>query len=58
MQRSVGYNPQPPFGCMDYDHLEAVSATARAGSSRAAPLLAAGPKRLTRQSRGNRAYFT
>jgi transcriptional regulator GlxA family with amidase domain len=40
VQRSVGY-----------DHLEALSAAARAGLSLAAPLIAAGPKWLTRQNR-------
>ena len=43
VQRSVGYDPHPPFGSIDYDHLDAVSAAARAGLSLAAPLIAAGP---------------
>jgi transcriptional regulator GlxA family with amidase domain len=51
VQRSVGYDPHPPFGGIDYDHLDAVSAAARAGLSLVAPLIAAGPKRLTRQNR-------
>ena len=51
VQRSVGYDPHPPFGGIDYDHLDAVSAAARAGLSLVAPLIAAGPARLTRQSR-------
>jgi transcriptional regulator GlxA family with amidase domain len=51
VQRSVGYDPHPPFGGIDYDHLDAVSAAARTGLSLVAPLIAAGPKRLTRQSR-------
>jgi transcriptional regulator GlxA family with amidase domain len=51
VQRSVGYDPHPPFGGIDYDHLDAVSAAARAGLSLMAPLIAAGPKRLTRQNR-------
>jgi transcriptional regulator GlxA family with amidase domain len=51
VQRSVGYDPHPPFGGIDYDHLDAVSAAARAGLSLAAPLIAAGPKRLTRQNK-------
>jgi len=51
VQRSVGYDPRPPFGGIDYDHLDAVSAAARAGLSLVAPLIAAGPKRLTRQNR-------
>ena len=51
VQRSLGYDPHPPFGGIDYDHLDAASASARAGLSLAAPLIAAGPKRLTRQNR-------
>jgi hypothetical protein len=43
---------------MDYDHLDAVSAAARAGSSPAAPLIVAGPKRLSRQNRRSRDYLT
>src|ERR671921_1714558 len=50
VQRSVGYDPHPPFGGIDYDHLDAVSAAAQAGLSLAAPLIAAGPRRLTRQN--------
>jgi transcriptional regulator GlxA family with amidase domain len=51
MQRSIGYDPHPPFGGIDYDHLDAVSGAARAGLSLAAPIIAARPKRLTRQNR-------
>jgi transcriptional regulator GlxA family with amidase domain len=51
VQRSVGYDPRPPFGGIDYDHLDAVSPAARAGLSLVAPLIAAGPKRLTKQNR-------
>jgi transcriptional regulator GlxA family with amidase domain len=51
VQRSLGYDPHPPFGGIDYDQLDAVSAAARAGLSLAAPLIAAGPRRLTRQNR-------
>jgi len=51
VQRSIGYDPHPPFGGIDYAHLDAVSAAARAGLSLAAPLIAAGPKRLTRQNK-------
>ena len=50
VQRSLGYDPHPPFGGMGYDHLGATTA-ARAGLSLAAPLIAAKPKRLTRQGR-------
>ena len=50
VQRSIGYDPHPPFGGMDYDHLGAVS-VARAGFSVAAPLIAARSKRLMKQGR-------
>jgi len=51
VQRSLGYDPRPPFGGIDYDHLDAVSGAVRAGLSLAAPVIAARPKRLTRQNR-------
>jgi transcriptional regulator GlxA family with amidase domain len=51
VQRSLGYDPHPPFGGIDYDHLGAVSGAIRAGLSLAAPVIAARPKRLTRQNR-------
>jgi transcriptional regulator GlxA family with amidase domain len=50
VQRSLGYDPHPPFGGMDYDHLGPISAV-RAGLSLAAPVIAAKPKRLTKQNR-------
>src|ERR687892_2639193 len=51
VQRSLGYDPHPPFGGIDYDHLGTLSNTVRAGLSVAAPMIAAKPKRLTRQNR-------
>jgi transcriptional regulator GlxA family with amidase domain len=51
VQRSVGYDPHPPFGGIDYDHLGAMPGAMRAGLSMAAPVIAAKPKRLTRQNR-------
>ncbi len=51
VQRSLGYDPHPPFGGIDYDHLGAWAGTVRAGLSVAAPMIAAKPKRLTRQNR-------
>ncbi len=51
VQRSLGYNPRPPFGGIDYDHLGTMSGAIRAGLSLAAPVIAARPKRLTRQNR-------
>jgi len=50
VQRSLGYDPHPPFGGIDYDHLGAISAV-RAALSLAAPVIAARPKQLTRQNR-------
>jgi len=51
VQRSLGYDPHPPFGGIDYDRLDAISGTIRAGVSLAAPAIAAKPKRLTRRGR-------
>jgi len=51
VQRFLGYDPHPPYGGIDYDHLGAWASTVRAGVSLAAPMIAAEPKRLTRQNR-------
>jgi transcriptional regulator GlxA family with amidase domain len=51
VQRSLGYDPHPPYGGIDYDHLGAWAGSVRAGLSVAAPMIAAKPKRLTRQNR-------
>jgi transcriptional regulator GlxA family with amidase domain len=51
VQRSLGYDPHPPFGGMDYDHLGAIPCAMRAGLSVAAPVIAARSKRLTKQYR-------
>jgi len=51
VQRSLGYDPHPPFGGIDYDHLGTLFNTVRAGLSLAAPVIAARPKRLTSQNR-------
>jgi transcriptional regulator GlxA family with amidase domain len=51
VQRSLGYDPHPPYGGIDYDHLGAWAGTVRAGLGLAAPMIAAKPKRLTRQNR-------
>jgi hypothetical protein len=51
VQRSLGYDPHPPFGGMDYDHLGAIPSAMRAGVSLAAPVIAARSKRLTRRGR-------
>jgi hypothetical protein len=49
-RRPTERDPHPPYGSMDYDHLGAMSAV-RAGLSLAAPVIAAKPKRLTKQNR-------
>jgi transcriptional regulator GlxA family with amidase domain len=51
VQRSLGYDPHPPYGGIDYDHLGAWAGTMRAGLGLAAPMIAAKPKRLTKQNR-------
>jgi hypothetical protein len=51
VQRSLAYDPHPPFGGMDYDHLGAIPCAMRAGLSVAAPVIAARSKRLTKQYR-------
>jgi transcriptional regulator GlxA family with amidase domain len=51
VQRTLGYDPHPPFGGIDYNHLGVWAGTVRAGVSVAAPAIAARPKRLTRQGR-------
>jgi transcriptional regulator GlxA family with amidase domain len=51
VQRSLGYDPHPPYGGIDYDHLGAWVGTVRAAMGLAAPMIAAKPKRLTRQGR-------
>ena len=51
VQRSLGYDPHPPFGGIDYDHLGTLFNTVRAGLSLTAPVISARPKRLTSQNR-------
>jgi transcriptional regulator GlxA family with amidase domain len=51
VQQSLGYDPHPPFGGLDYEHVGGLLGTVRAGLSLAAPMIAARPKRLTRQGR-------
>jgi transcriptional regulator GlxA family with amidase domain len=51
VQRSLGYDPHPPFGGIEYAHLGAMPGAIRAGLSLAAPVITAKPKRLTRQGR-------
>ena len=51
VQYRLGYDPHPPFGGIDYEHIGGQLAAWRAGVSLAAPVIAAKPKRLTRQNR-------
>jgi transcriptional regulator GlxA family with amidase domain len=51
VQYRLGYDPEPPFGGLDYEHIGGQLGVWRAGVSLAAPMIAAKPKRLTRQGR-------
>jgi transcriptional regulator GlxA family with amidase domain len=51
VQYRLGYDPEPPFGGIDYEHIGGQLGTWRAGVSLAAPVIAARPKRLTKQNR-------
>ncbi len=51
VQISLDYDPQPPFGRLDYDDMGLYLWSRRAIASLGAPLLTAGPKRRTRQHR-------
>ena len=51
VQLWLDYDPQPPFGRLDYDDMGLTLSAGRAWVSLTAPLLTARPKRLTRQER-------
>jgi transcriptional regulator GlxA family with amidase domain len=51
VQYRLGYDPEPPFGGIDYEKIGGQLGVWRAGVSLAAPVIAAKPKRLTRQGR-------
>ena len=51
VQYRLGYDPEPPFGGIDYEQISGQLGVWRAGVSLAAPVIAARPKRLTRQGR-------
>jgi transcriptional regulator GlxA family with amidase domain len=51
VQYRLGYDPEPPFGGIDYERIGGQLGVWRAGVSLAAPVIAAKPKRLTRQGR-------
>jgi transcriptional regulator GlxA family with amidase domain len=51
VQYRLGYAPEPPFGGIDYEHIGGQLGAWRTGVSLAAPVIAAKPKRLTKQGR-------
>jgi len=51
VQYRLDYDPEPPFGGIDYEHIGGRLGAWRAGLSLAAPIIAARPKRLTRLTR-------
>jgi transcriptional regulator GlxA family with amidase domain len=51
VQYRLGYDPEPPFGGIDYEHIGLQLGAARTVVSLAAPVIAAKPKRLTRRGR-------
>ena len=51
VQLAMDYDPQPPFGRIDWDHVPLAPRAVRGGIGLAAPLLAAKPRRLTRRER-------
>ena len=51
IQLAIDYNPQPPFGGIDWNHVYLLPRLMRTGIGFAAPVLAAKPKRLTRSTR-------
>ena len=51
VQLALDYDPQPPFGGIDWAHPGFLPRVLRGGISLAAPLLAAKPKRMTRSDR-------
>ena len=51
VQLAMDYDPQPPFGRIEWDRVPPAPRAFRGALSLAAPFLAARPKRLTRQER-------
>jgi transcriptional regulator GlxA family with amidase domain len=51
VQLAVDYDPQPPFGGIDYERIRPLPRAMRGTIGLAAPILAARPKRLTRAGR-------
>jgi transcriptional regulator GlxA family with amidase domain len=57
VQYRLGYDPEPPFGGIDYDRIGGQLGAWRAGVSLAAPVIAAKPKRLTALTRNRPSNF-
>jgi transcriptional regulator GlxA family with amidase domain len=51
VQLAIDYNPQPPYGGIDYDHIPPLPHAMRAAIGLAAPAVTARSKRLTRAGR-------
>jgi transcriptional regulator GlxA family with amidase domain len=51
VQLAIEYDPEPPFGRIDWAHVSLLPRVVRAGIGLAAPVIAAKPKRLTRAER-------
>ena len=51
VQRALDYDPQPPFGPIDWANVPLPPRVLRGGISLAAPVIAAKPKRLTKSDR-------
>ena len=51
VQYQLGYDPEPPFGSIDYEHICGQLGVWGTGVTLAAPVIAAKPKRLTSQGR-------
>jgi transcriptional regulator GlxA family with amidase domain len=51
VQYRLGYDPEPPFGSLDYDHIRGQLGAWRAGVRVTAPVIAARARRLTRHGR-------
>jgi transcriptional regulator GlxA family with amidase domain len=51
VQRAIDYDPQPPWGGIDYDRIPRLPRALRGAFGLAAPLVTARPRRLTRAGR-------
>jgi transcriptional regulator GlxA family with amidase domain len=55
VQRAIDYDPQPPWGGIDYAHIPRLPRAMRGAISLAAPAVTARPRRLTRADRSTAA---